>query len=144
MAITSAICNSFKVELLKGEHNFTASTGQTYYIALFTSSANLGASTTIYSTTNEIANDSGSAYTAGGEALTNVTPVLSGSTAVVDFEDASWTDATFTANGALIYQNTTNKAVMALAFGGDKSVSNGTFTVTMPTADADNAILRLA
>ena len=144
MAITSAICNSFKVELLKGEHNFTASTGQTYYIALFTSSANLGASTTIYSTTNEIANDSGSAYTAGGEALTNVTPVLSGSTAVVDFEDASWTDATFTANGALIYQNTTNKAVMALAFGGDKSVSNGTFTVTMPTADASNAILRLA
>lgn len=143
MAIESAICNSFKVELLKGEHNFTASTGDTYNIALFTSSATLNEDTTSYSavTANEITGD---AYTTGGEALTNVTPVLSGSTAVVDFEDATWEEATFTANGALIYKDTSNEAVMALAFGGDKSVSNGTFTVTMPEATASLAILRLA
>ena len=145
MAITSAICNSFKQEILVGTHNFTASTGDTFKIALFTSSATLGASTTAYSATNEITNDAGSAYTAGGENLTSVTPVLDSSTAVCDFSDVSWTSATFTANGALIYNSSqSNKAVCAIAFGGDKTATNGTFTVQFPTADASNAIIRIA
>jgi hypothetical protein len=145
MAITSAICNSFKQEILVGTHDFTASTGDTFKIALFTSSATLGASTTAYSTTNEITNDAGSAYTAGGEDLTSVTPVLDSSTAVCDFSDVSWTSATFTANGALIYNSSkSNKAVCAIAFGGDKTATNGTFTVQFPTADASNAIIRIA
>ena len=145
MAITSAICNSFKQEILVGTHNFTASTGDTFKIALFTSSATLGASTTAYSSTNEITNDAGSAYTAGGENLTSVTPVLDSSTAVCDFSDVSWTSATFTANGALIYNSSqSNKAVCAIAFGGDKTATNGTFTIQFPTADASNAIIRIA
>jgi hypothetical protein len=145
MAITSAICNSFKQEILVGTHNFTASTGDTFKIALFTSSATLGASTTAYSATNEITNDAGTAYTAGGENLTSVTPVLDSSTAVCDFSDVSWTSATFTANGALIYNSSqSNKAVCAIAFGGDKTATNGTFTVQFPTADASNAIIRIA
>ena len=105
MAISSAICNSFKQELLVGTHNFTASSGDTFKIALFTSSASLGASTTAYSTTNEISNTSGSAYSAGGATLTSVTPTLDSSTAVCDFSDVSFTSATFTANGALIYND---------------------------------------
>ena len=145
MAITSAICNSFKQEILVGTHNFTASTGDTFKIALFTSSATLGASTTAYSATNEITNDAGSAYTAGGEDLTSVTPVLDSSTAVCDFDNVSWTSATFTANGALIYNSSkSNKAVCAIAFGGDKTATNGTFTIQFPTADASNAIIRIA
>jgi len=145
MAITSAICNSFKQEILVGTHDFTASTGDTFKIALFTSSATLGASTTAYSSTNEITNDAGSAYTAGGENLTSVTPVLDSSTAVCDFSDVSWTSATFTANGALIYNSSqSNKAVCAIAFGGDKTATNGTFTIQFPTADASNAIIRIA
>ena len=145
MAIASEICNSFKQEILVGTHNFTASTGDTFKIALFTSSATLGASTTAYSTTNEITNDAGSAYTAGGEDLTSVTPVLDSSTAVCDFDNVSWTSATFTANGALIYNSSkSNKAVCAIAFGGDKTATNGTFTVQFPTADASNAIIRIA
>ena len=102
MAISSAVCNSFKQEILVGTHNFTASSGDTFKIALFTSSASLGASTTAYSTSNEISNTSGSAYSAGGATLTSVTPALSGSTAVCDFSDVSYTSASFTANGALI------------------------------------------
>lgn len=145
MAISSAICNSFKQEILVGTHNFTASTGDTFKIALFTSSATLGASTTAYAATNEITNTAGSAYTAGGEDLTSVTPVLDSSTAVCDFSDVSWTSATFTANGALIYNSSqSNKAVCAIAFGGDKTATNGTFTVQFPTADASNAIIRIA
>ena len=145
MAISSAICNSFKQEILVGTHDFTASTGDTFKIALFTSSATLGASTTAYSATNEITNDAGSAYTAGGEDLTSVTPVLDSSTAVCDFDNVSWTSATFTANGALIYNSSkSNKAVCAIAFGGDKTATNGTFTVQFPTADASNAIIRIA
>jgi len=145
MAISSAICNSFKQEILVATHDFTASTGDTFKIALFTSSATLGASTTAYSATNEITNDAGSAYTAGGEDLTSVTPVLDSSTAVCDFSDVSWTSATFTANGALIYNSSkSNKAVCAIAFGGDKTATNGTFTVQFPTADASNAIIRIA
>ena len=106
MAITSAICNSFKVEILKAVHNFTATTGNSFKLALYTSSATLGAGTTAYSTSDEITNTSGSAYTAGGKALTSVTPVLDSSTAVCDFADISFTSASFTANGCLIYNDT--------------------------------------
>ena len=150
MAITSAVCTSFKVELLKGDHNFTASTGDTFKIALFTSSATLGAGTTDYSTSNEITNTSGTAYTAGGATLTSVTPTSSGTTAYCDFSDVSWSSASFTANGCLIYNTTTGTgtsttdAVCAIAFGGDKTVSSGTFTIQFPTADATNAIIRIA
>ena len=145
MAITSAICNSFKTEILKAVHNFTASTGNTFKIALYTSSATLSASTTAYGTSNEITNSSGSAYTAGGKALTSVTPTLDSSTAVCDFADISWTSASFTANGCLIYNDTAtgDPAVCAVAFGGDKTVSSGTFTVQFPAAAATTAILRL-
>ena len=145
MAITSAICTSFKVELLKGVHDFTATTGDTFKIALFTSSATLGAGTTAFATTNEITNSSGTAYTSGGATLTNITPTLDSSTAVCDFTDVSFTDASFTANGALIYNSSqSNKAVAAIAFGSDKTVSSGTFTIQFPAADATNAIIRLA
>jgi|TARA_A100001391_G_scaffold107150_1_gene71830 hypothetical protein len=146
MAITSAICNSFKVEILKAVHNFTATTGNSFKLALYTSSATLGAGTTAYSTSNEITNTSGSAYTAGGKALTSVTPVLDSSTAVCDFADISFTSASFTANGCLIYNDTAtgDPAVCAVAFGGDKTVSSGTFTVQFPAAAATTAIVRIA
>ena len=145
MAISSAICNSFKQEILVGTHNFTASSGNAFKIALYTSSASLGASTTAYSATNEISNTSGSAYSAGGETITSVTPVLDGSTAVCDFADVSYSSASFTANGALIYNSSaSNVAVCAIAFGSDKTATNGTFTIQFPTADATNAIIRLA
>ena len=148
MAITSAICNSFKNEVLTAVHNFTASTGNTFKIALFTSSATLSASTTAYAATgmNEITNTSGTAYTAGGAALTNITPSLDSSTACVDFDDVSWTSASFTANGCLIYNDTASgdPAVCAVAFGGDKTVSSGTFTVQFPAKAATTAIIRIA
>ena len=150
MAITSAICNSFKQEILVATHDFTASTGDTFKIALFTSSATLGASTTAYSTTNEITNDAGSAYVAGGATLTNAGVSLSSTTAFTDFNDVSYSSASFTANGALIYNTTTDggsgttDAVCVIAFGGDKTATNGTFTIQFPTADASSAILRLA
>ena len=145
MAITSAICNSFKQEILVGTHNFTASSGNSFKLALFTSSATLNKSTTAYSTSNEISNTSGSAYTAGGKALTSVTPALSGDTACCDFADISFTSASFTANGCLIYNDTqADKAVCAVAFGSDKTVSSGTFTIQFPAADASNAIVRIA
>ena len=142
MAITSAICNSFKQEILQAEHNFTASSGNTFNLALYTSSASLGASTTAYTTSNEV---SGSGYTAKGNALTSVTPTSSGTTALCDFSDVSFTSASFTANGALIYNDDeSDKAVCAIAFGADKTVTSGTFTIQFPTADATNAIIRLA
>ena len=145
MAITSAICTSFKQELLVGTHNFTATTGNTFKIALFTSDASLGAGTTAYSTSNEITNSSGTAYTAGGATLTSVTPTTSGTTALCDFADVSYTSASFTANGTLIYNSSaSDKAVCAIAFGSDKTVTSGTFTIQFPTADATNAIIRLA
>ena len=146
MAITSAICNSFKQEVLQGIHNFTASSGNTFNIALYTSSATLNKSTTAYSSSNEISNTSGSAYSAKGKALTSVTPALSTDTACCDFADVSWTSATFTANGCLIFNDsaTGDPAVCAIAFGSDKTVTSGTFTIQFPTADADNAILRIA
>ena len=146
MAITSAVCNSFKVEILKGEHNFTATTGDTFNLALYTSSATLNKSTTAYSATNEISNTSGSAYTAKGKALTSVTPVLSTDTAVCDFADISWSSASFTANGCLIFNDShaTDGSVCAVAFGGDKTVSSGTFTIQFPAAAASTAIIRIA
>ena len=145
MAISSAICNSFKQEILVGTHNFTASSGNSFKLALYTSSASLGAGTTAYSTSNEISNSSGSAYTAGGKALTSVTPVLDGSTAVCDFADISFTSASFTANGCLIYNDTqSDKACAVVAFGGDKTVSSGTFTIQFPAAAASTAIIRIA
>ena len=150
MAISSAICNSFKQEILVGTHNFTASSGDTFKIALFTSDASLGASTTAYSTSNEISNTSGSAYSAGGATLTNSGVSLSSTTAFTDFSDVTFTSASFTANGALIYNTTTDggsgttDAVAVIAFGGDKTASNGTFKIEFPTADASNAIIRLA
>tara|TARA_A100001518_G_C1156778_1_gene13167 strand:+ start:72 stop:509 length:438 start_codon:yes stop_codon:yes gene_type:complete len=145
MAITSAICTSFKQELLVGTHNFTATSDNTFKIALFTSDASLGAGTTAYSTSNEITNSSGTAYTAGGATLTSVTPTTDGTTAVCDFADVSYTSASFTANGALIYNDTqSDKAVAVIAFGGDKTVSSGTFTIQFPAADASNAIIRIA
>ena len=145
MAITSAICTSFKQEILVGTHNFTASSGNTFKIALYTSDASLGAGTTAFSTSNEISNTSGSAYSSGGATLTSVTPTTSGTTAFCDFADVSFTSASFTANGALIYNSSqSNKAVAFIAFGGDKTVSSGTFTIQFPTADASNAIIRIA
>ena len=145
MAITSAICTSFKVEVLKGVHNFTATSGNTFKIALYDSDATLGASTTAFSTSEEITNTSGTAYTSGGATLTSVTPVASSTTAVCDFADVSYTSASFTANGALIYNSSdSNAAVCAIAFGSDKTATNGTFTIQFPTADATNAIIRLA
>ena len=146
MAITSAICTSFKVELLKGVHNFTATTGNTFKIALYDSDATLGAGTTAFSTSEEITNTSGSAYTSGGATLTSVTPTSSSTTAICDFADVSYTDASFTANGALIYNDTAtgDPACAVIAFGGDKTVTSGTFTIQFPTADATNAIIRLA
>ena len=143
MAITSAICNSFKTEILTGTHNFTASSGNTFNLALYTSSASLGASTTAYTTSNEV---SGSGYTAKGNALTSVDPALSGSTAVCDFADTSFTSASFTARGCLIFNDsaTGDPAVCAIDFGSDKTVTSGTFTIQFPTADASNAIIRIA
>ena len=145
MAIASAICNTFKTEVLKAVHNFTASSGNSFKLALYTSSASMGAATTAYTTTNEIANTSGSAYTAGGKVIVSVTPALDGSTACCDFADISFTSASFTANGCLIYNDTNaDRAVCAVAFGSDKTVSSGTFTIQFPAADASNAIVRIA
>lgn len=143
MAIAQALCTSFKVELLQGVHNFTASTGDVFKLALYTSAATLDATTTTYTSSNEVG-DSGT-YAAGGGTLTNVTPTSSGTTAFADFADLSFTSATITARGALIYNSTdANRAVAVLDFGSDKSSTSGTFTIQFPTADTSNAILRIA
>jgi len=143
MAITQALCTSFKVELLQGIHNFTVSTGDVFKLALYTSSASLDATTTAYSATNEVGNSG--TYAAGGGSLTNVTPTSSGTTAFVDFADISFTSATITARGALIYNSSdSNRAVAVLDFGADKISTSGTFTVQFPVADATNAIVRIA
>ena len=146
MAITSAICNSFKQEILEAEHNFTASTGNTFKLALYDSDATLGAGTTAYSSSEEITNTSGTAYTAGGKALTSVTPTLDSSTAVCDFADISWTSASFTARGCLIYNDShsSDASVCAIDFGGDKTATSGTFTIQFPAAAASTAIIRIA
>lgn len=142
MAITSAICTSFKQELLVGTHDFTNSTGDTFKLALYTSSATLGAATTAYTTTGEA---SGTNYSAGGSNLTNVTPFATGTTAVVDFNDLTFSTATITARGCLIYNSTdSNKAVAAIDFGGDKTSTAGDFTIVFPTPTATGAIIRLA
>ena len=143
MAITSAVCNTFKTEALRAIHNFTNG-GNTFRLALYTSSATLNKSTTQYITANEVANGNG--YTTKGAALTNVTPALSGDTAVCDFSNVSFTSASFTANGCLIFNDTAanDPSVCAIAFGGDKTVTSGTFTIEFPAADASNAILRIA
>ena len=141
MAITTAVCTSFKQELLTGTHNFSNG-GDTFKVALYTSSANLGASTTAYTTSNEV---SGTGYSAGGATLTNVTPTISGTTAFVDFNDVSFTSSTITARGCLIYNSSdSNKAVAVFDFGSDQASSSSTFTITFPTADASNAIVRIA
>jgi hypothetical protein len=143
MAISQAMCTSFKEELMTATHDFTASTGNTFKLALYTSSATLGASTTAYSATNEA---SGTGYSAGGGTLTNVTPTTSGTTALTDFADLTFSSATITANGALIYNDTAagDPSVVVLAFGGDKTSTAGDFTIQFPTADASNAIIRIA
>lgn len=141
MAISQAMCTSFKKELLEGIHDFRT-TGDTFKIALFTSSATLGASTTAYATTNEV---SGTGYTAGGNTLSKVNPTTSSTTAYTDFADTTWSSATITANGALIYNSTeSDAAVVVLAFGGDKTSTNGDFTIQFPTAGASTAIIRIA
>ena len=143
MAITTAICNSFKTEALTGVHNFTVTTGDVFKVALYTSSASLDKNTTAYSATNEVGNSG--TYSAGGGTLTNVTPVLSTDTAVCDFADISFTTATITARGLMIYNSTdSNKAVCVIDFGADKTSTAGTFSITWPVADASNAIVRLA
>ena len=143
MAISTAMCTSFKQELLEAKHNFLASGGNTFKLALYTSSATLDAATTAYSATNEA---SGTGYSAGGAALTNVDPSSSGTTALTDFDDLTFSSATITANGALIYNDTQagDPAVCSLAFGGDKTSTAGDFTIQFPAADASNAIIRIA
>jgi hypothetical protein len=146
MAITQAMCTSFKQELLEGQHDFRT-TGHTFYMALYTSSATLDATTTDYSATNEV---SGTGYVAAGQQLTQVNPTTSGTTAFTDFADETWTTATITARGAIIYNTTTGggtsttDAICVLDFGGDKTSTAGDFTVQFPTADASNAIIRIA
>lgn len=142
-AITAAVCNSFKQEILVGTHNFTLTTGDVFKIALYTSSATLSKSTTVYSSSNEVG-DSGT-YAAGGGTLTNVTPSLDGDTAICDFADISFTTATITARGALIYNSSkTNKACFVLDFGADKTSTGGTFAIQFPAAAAATAIFHLA
>lgn len=143
MSISQAMCTSFKVELLKGVHNFTNSSGNTFNIALYTSSASLGAGTTAYTTSNEV---SGTNYSAKGQALTNVTPTSSSTTALTDFTDETFSNVTLTARGALIFNDSASgdPAVCVLDFGSDKSASSGDFTVVFPAADSTNAIIRIA
>ena len=164
MAISQAMCTSFKKELLEAKHNFLLSGGNTFKIALYTSSASLGASTTAYSSTNEI---SGTNYSAKGNSLTRIDPSSSGTTALTDFADTSWSTATFSARGALIYTDFADSswstatfsamgamifndsasgdpAVVILDFGAEKTATAGTFTIAFPAADASNAIIRIA
>ncbi|MAN64715.1 MAG: hypothetical protein CMI60_22510 [Parvibaculum sp.] len=142
------MCTSFKKELMFGAHDF-ANGADTFKMALYTSSASLNASTTAYTTSNET---SGTGYTAAGQNLTNVDPTISGTTAFTDFTDETWSSSSITARGALIYNSTpnttsislTNPAVIVLDFGSDKTSTTGDFTVVFPTADASNAIIRIA
>jgi len=143
MAISQAMCTSFKQELMQALHDFDNPGGNTFKIALYTSSATLGASTTAYTTSNEVPSTGN--YSAGGNTLASVTPTSSGTTAFTDFADTTWSSATITANGALIYNSTnSDRAVAVLAFGGDKTSTNGDFTIVFPAADASNAIIRIA
>jgi len=143
MAITtSVVCNVFKTDVLKGVHNFTNG-GNTFKLSMYTSSATLGKSTTSFTTDNQV---SSSGYSSGGKALVSTTPALSTNTAVCDFANLSFVGVSLTARGALIYNDTASgdPAVAVLDFGGDKTATSGTFTIQFPTADASNAILRIA
>ena len=145
MAFTgNFMCTSFKVELMQAVHNFTASTGNTFKLALYDNNASFTAATTAYTATDEV--PATGSYSAGGGALTNVTPTSSGTTAFTDFADLSFTSATITAYGALIYNDTAagNPSVCVLDFGGAKTSTNGTFTIIFPTADSTSAIIRIA
>jgi hypothetical protein len=142
MAITQAMCTSFKQALLDGEMDFSSDTTQVFKIALYTSSATLGADTTAYSTENEV---SGTGYVAGGNTLTVAAPASSGTTAYIDFSDTTWTASTITARGALIYKSGGgDPAIAVLDFGSDKTSTASDFTIQFPTADANNAIVRVA
>tara|TARA_B110000967_G_C18818021_1_gene527169 strand:- start:327 stop:797 length:471 start_codon:yes stop_codon:yes gene_type:complete len=156
MAISQAMCTSFKKELLQGVHNFTSGSGggtttstgsgNAFKLALFTSSASLGATTAAYSSSNE---SSGTGYSSGGAALTNVTPTTASTTALTDFADLTFSSSSITARGAMIYNSSTtagsaNRAVLILDFGSDKASSSGDFTISFPTADASSAIIRIA
>ena len=138
------MCTSFKVELMRAVHNFTTGTGNTFKLAMYTNSASFTAATTAYTVTNEVPNSG--TYTAGGGTLTNVTPTSTGTTAFTDFADLSFTSATITAFGALIYNDTAagDPTVCVLDFGGAKTSTAGTFTIIFPAADASNAIIRIA
>ena len=141
MAISQSMCTSFKVQLFGGEHDLDT---DTIKMALYTSSASLDAATTAYTTSNEVSS-SGTNYTAGGNTLTSPVITSSGTTAYVDFADSTWSNASFTARGALIYNaSKSNKAIAVLDFGADKTATAGDFVVQMPTADASNALLRIA
>jgi hypothetical protein len=142
MAITSAIPTSFKQELLVGTHNFTASSGNAFKIALYTSSATLGAATTAFTTTGQA---SGTNYTSGGATATSVTPTTSGTTAICDFADLTFGTATVTARGMMLYNDTqSDKACAVVDFGGDKTSTAGDFTIVFPSPTATGAIIRLA
>ena len=138
------MCTSFKVELMQAVHNFTNGTGNTFKLALYDNSASFTAATTAYTSSNEVANSG--TYSAGGGTLTNVTPTSSGTTAFTDFADLSFTSATITAYGALIYNDSAagDPSVCVLDFGGAKTSTNGTFTIIFPTADSTSAIIRIA
>ena len=144
MAFTgNFVCTSFKVELLKGVHNFTNSTGNTFNIALYDNSASFTAATTAYTATNEV---SGSGYSAKGNTLVNVTPTSTSTTAFTDFSDTTWSSSTITARGAMIYNDSASgdPSVVILDFGSDKSSSSGDFTIVFPTGDSTSAIIRIA
>jgi len=143
MAITQSMATSFKKELLEGKHNFLASGGNSFKLALYTSSATMGAATTAFTTTNQAA---GTNYTSGGNALTNINPATSGTTAFADFANLTFGTATITARGCMIYNDTASgdPSVAVFDFGGDKTSTAGSFTITFPTADASNAIIRIA
>lgn len=141
MAITQAMCTSFKVDILGGVQDLDT---DTIKMALYTSAATLDASTTAYSATNEVSS-SGTNYTAGGNTLTSPVITSSGTTAYVDFADSTWSNASFTARGALIYNaSKSNKSIAVLDFGADKTATSGDFVVQMPAADASNALIRIA
>lgn len=143
MAITQAICSTFKSELLAGVQDFSASGGDTFKLALYTSASNLSSATTIYTSSGEVSS-SGTGYTTGGKTLTNLGITLSGTTAYIDFSDVEWTSATFTTAGALIYNASQgNKAVAVFSFGGNYPVSNGTFTLVFPTPSPTTAVIYL-
>ena len=143
MAISQAMCSSFKKELLEAKHNFLNSGGSTFKLALYTSDASLGAGTTAYTTSNEV---SGTGYSAKGNTLTRVNPSLDGTTAITDFDDTTFSSSTITARGALIFNEDTSgdTSVLVLNFGSDKASSSGDFTISFPAADASNAIIRIA